>query len=107
MTQTVAGDLASPYVWGGSSVKPVVSGTIEAALVEGNGFSSTLLVTGCSDGVTCRGDGGIGGVFYDADAAVLAGLVNMNLEIDDLPRPLGGSDAHNVSSVGYFTLDQQ
>ena len=104
---SISGDFDLLYRWGAPDDDRTVSGIIAAAPVEGNGFSSTMQVTGCGGGHTCSGEGELGGVFYDADAAVLAGLAQLTLQIDGIPIYPTGTAQHDVQAIGFFDLDRQ
>ena len=103
---TVDGSFDGFYSADGGALQRDVWGVVHPGAVTGNGYASTFEITGCEDTITCAGDGELAGVFYDADAGVLTGLVQGDIQIGNLNIYGDVHQDHDLDVIGYFWVEK-
>jgi len=73
------------------------TGTLEPVAISGNSFSGDLAVA-CSGGATCTSDSVIGGAFFGPNAEEVAGLVAVDIVVED---PTLAGTTRFVAGAGF------
>jgi len=105
--RAITGELTGTYMGCGGACTTAIGGDLTPTTLSGNGFTTDTPLGNCTGSIACRGTAQMGGVFYDSDAGVLAGLLSADLSLQGLPFLDQPTQDHDLQMVGYFYTDRQ